>query len=200
MKHFEMPEVAAVTHTMRVTPDYLDKQKFPFLKMPYAFNLCGGGPDKSTAIVLEAFSKLPQYTVVIMCNWNYSNHGVWLRKMYSSFTNIIMLDAATSLRETMLLQSNCFLYLQGEIHNSNPAALPEAMQSGLPVVAFADEANKTVTGNKAFYFETAEDLKVIILQKTITDLKEMGTALKTIAADALYQMAHSENSIAALLN
>ena len=169
----------------QLKPGYNDKLKFPFLKMPYAFKLCEGSPVESTSIVLEAFSKLPQYTLVVMCNWNYSENGVWLRKMYAAFSNIIMLDAAYSLREIALLKANSFIYLHGAKESSTKAALLDAMQSGLPIVAFDEPVNQVATDNKAIYFKNAGDLKNIILQKTITDLKKLGADMKTIAAGLL---------------
>lgn len=200
MKNFDAQEADRITGISRLNPDYYDKQKFPFLKMPYAFKLCEGGPGESTAIVLEAFSKLPQYTVVVMCNWNYSEHGVWLRKIYSSFTNIIMLDAAYSLRETVLLRANCFLYIHGEKSGPANTALLEAMYSALPVVAFAEPANKTTTGNKACYFENSEGLKNIILQKTITDFKKMGADMQAIAAGCINPSVYTDANNPLLLN
>jgi hypothetical protein len=181
MKKIEAQFTERIPDTAQLHPHYYDKLKFPFVKMPYAFKLCEGSPVESTAVVLEAFSKLPQYTLVVMCNWNYSENGVWLRKMYGAFSNIIMLDAAYSLREISMLKANCFLYLHGAKNSSTKTALLEAMHCGLPVIAFAEPANQAATGNKASYFKTADELKNIILQKKIADLKKMGAEMKAIA-------------------
>lgn len=200
MKNSAVQVGGSISDTNRLIPDYYDKLKFPFLKMPYAFKLCEGAPGKSTAMVLEAFSKLPQYTLVVMCNWNYSEQGAWLRKMYASFTNIILLDAAYSLRETILLRANCLLYIQGENRDSSSTALLEAMYSSLPVAAFDEPANQNSTGNIAWYFETAEALQKIILQKSITDFKKLGAAMKTIAAAGNYPFARADSYSAVPVN
>ncbi|MCU0323619.1 MAG: DUF1972 domain-containing protein [Chitinophagaceae bacterium] len=122
-------------HTMQVKAEPEDKQKYPFLTMPYAFKVCRIEPENNIHVVLEAFSKLPQHTLVMVGNWKNGEYGIELRKQYQSFSNIILLDPIYNQRELDLLRSNCLVYVHGHSAGGTNPSLVEAMYLGLPVIA-----------------------------------------------------------------
>lgn len=168
-------------HTMQVKAEPDDKQKYPFLAMPYAFKVCRIEPENNIHVVLEAFSKLPQHTLVMVGNWKNGEYGIELRKQYQSFSNIILLDPIYNQRELDLLRSNCLVYVHGHSAGGTNPSLVEAMYLGLPVIAYSVTYNKTTTENQAFYFKNADELTAIIANTRLAAYKEKAAILKEIA-------------------
>jgi len=168
-------------HTMQVKAETEDKQKYPFLSMPYAFKVCRIEPENNIHVVLEAFSKLPQHTLVMVGNWKNGEYGIELRKQYEPFSNIILLDPIYNQRELDLLRSNCLVYVHGHSAGGTNPSLVEAMYLGLPVIAYSVTYNKTTTENQAFYFKNADELTAIIANTRLSAYKEKAAILKEIA-------------------
>ncbi|MFM9907794.1 MAG: DUF1972 domain-containing protein, partial [Chitinophagaceae bacterium] len=72
-------------HTIKVKPTDRDKEMYPFLCLPYAFKVCRIEPENNIHIVLEAFSKMNKYTLVMIGNWNNSEYGKNLKNKYAAF-------------------------------------------------------------------------------------------------------------------
>lgn len=175
--------IAGVT---RLKPTFADKLKYSFLKMPYACKVCEKAPGESTAAILEAFTLLPQYKLVVAANWGSTKKANELYEKYSKAANVILLHKPALQRDIRLITENCFVYIQGAGGNSI-ASLSCAMMAGLPVIAYNDEENIKLTNRKALYFSTANELQKIILEKTITDLKKTGIEMYKSAQKILTQ-------------
>lgn len=170
----------------RLKPTFADKLKYSFLKMPYACKVCEKAPDESTAAILEAFTLLPQYKLVVAANWSSTKKANELYKKYSRAANVILLHKPALQRDVRLITENCFVYIQDAGGNSI-ASLSCAMLAGLPVIAYKDEENIKLTNHKALYFSTANELQKIILEKNITDLKKTGAEMYKSAQMILTQ-------------
>jgi glycosyltransferase involved in cell wall biosynthesis len=168
-------------HTMQVKAEPEDKQKYPFISMPYAFKVCRIEPENNIHVVLEAFSKLPQHTLVMVGNWKNGEYGIELHKQYQAFSNIILLGPIYNQRELDLLRSNCLVYVHGHSAGGTNPSLVEAMYLGLPVIAYSVTYNKTTTENQAFYFKNADELTTIIANTRLAAYKEKAAILKEIA-------------------
>jgi len=168
-------------HTLKVKPNQKDKLEFTFLSRPYAFKVCRIEPENNVHEVLEAFSRLPKYLLVIVGNWNNSEYGAEIRKKYEVFANIILLDPIYNQRKLDLLRGNAFIYIHGHSAGGTNPSLVEAMYLGLPIVAYGVSYNKTTTENKAFYFKDNNDLKLLIENSTVAELKAMGNEMESIA-------------------
>ena len=168
-------------HTIKATPTAADKEKYPFLKNPYAFKVCRIEPENNIAIVLGAFSKLPKHTMVMVGNWNNSQYGKEIRQQFSQFQNIILLDPIYNQRELDVLRGNCYLYVHGHSAGGTNPSLVEAMYLGLPMMVYGVSYNRTTTEGKALYFRSEEELITLINTQKIADLKKVARVMSEIA-------------------
>lgn len=164
-----------------VKPSAADKAKYAFLKLPFAFARCMEAPGQSFEIMLEAFSKLPQYVLVASCNWSSNAYAQALYKTYSSCSNIHMLDPLSDPREINMLGSSSFIYVHGCTGTQESLQLAKAMVLGLPVIVYYSTGNRALTANKAFYYSTAAELREIVFTKSVIDLRMLGMQMRNIA-------------------
>ena len=168
-------------HTLQVSPTQADTEKYPFLKMPYAMKVCRIEPENNVQEVLEAFSQLSRHTLVVIGNWKNSSYGKILREKYSTFRNLILLDPIYDQRTLDVIRGNALLYVHGHSAGGTNPSLVEAMYLGLPVFAFGVSYNRTTTEQKARYFQKAADLKTLVEETSISEIKEIGASMKEIA-------------------
>ncbi|MEN7549952.1 DUF1972 domain-containing protein [Rapidithrix thailandica] len=168
-------------HTIKTFPSQEDKEKYPFLHASYAFKVCRIEPENNVHKVLEAFSKLPSHTMVIVGNWKNSDYGRNLRVQYSQYPNIILLDPIYEQRTLDMLRGNAKLYIHGHSAGGTNPSLVEAMYLGLPVIAYNVSYNKTTTESKAKYFSTSTELKELVQNITAADLVLMAASMGEIA-------------------
>lgn len=168
-------------HTIKVMPTEEDREKYPFLKFPYAFKVCRIEPENNIGMVLEAFSTLTNYKLVMVGNWNNSAYGKEMRAKYEGFANIIMLDPIYDQRELDVIRGNCLLYVHGHSAGGTNPSLVEAMYLGLPVMAFGVSYNRATTEGKALYFDSEEALRCLVVGQKICDLKKIGNTMYEIA-------------------
>lgn len=168
-------------HISAIKPTVADKELYPFLAKPYAFKVCHVEPRNNIHLVLDAFSKMNKYTLVMMGNWKSSSYATALRQQYSDFSNLVLLDTPDEQRQLDLIRGNAYVYIHGHSTGSTNSLLVEAMYLGLPILSFDAPANRTTTENKAFYFKTVEDLINIIGSTRIGELKAKSVLMKEIA-------------------
>ncbi len=166
---------------------------FPFLKNDYILALGRIQSDNNVEMLLEAFSKTTD-TFVYIGNWNVSKYSVALRKKYSSYSNLIMLDAIYDLNVLDIIRSNCKFYMHAHSAGGTNPSLVEAMHYNIPILCYDNEFNNNTTKHKAFYFKSEEQ----ILQ-LINDLKKNPDLSSKVANDqiAIAKEFYSWKSIAA---
>jgi glycosyltransferase involved in cell wall biosynthesis len=158
-----------------------DKAEYPFLKLPYAFKVCRIEPENNVGTVLEAFSQLPKYTLVVVGNWKNSAYGIALREQYKAFSNLILLDPIYDQRTLDALRGNAMVYIHGHSAGGTNPSLVEAMYLGLPVLAYGVSYNRTTTEHKALYFKDDNDLKWLIENTSVPELKALGETMGAVA-------------------
>lgn len=168
-------------HTMQVKATKQDQKDFTFLKAPYAFKVCRIEPENNVHHILEAFSQLPKYPIVMISNWKNSEYGIKLKKKYQEFSNIILLDSIYNQRTLDLIRGNATLYIHGHTAGGTNPSLVEAMYLGLPIMSYNVSYNKTTTEDKALYFKNVEELKTLITNTSMKTLKEQGKTMMSIA-------------------
>ncbi len=171
----------AQAHPVVVKPSASDRAKYSFLKLPFAFAQCTTEPGQPFEIMLEAFSKLPQYVLVVCCNWSSSAYASMLYETYSSFSNIHMLEPVSSQQEADMLRASSFVYVHGCKDKKDCLQLAKSMLLGLPVIVYYSACNRLLTGNKAFYYSTSSELQEIVFKKSVIDLQLQGMQMKGIA-------------------
>ena len=185
-------------HTLQVKPDAMDKKEFPFLNMPYAFKVCRIEPENNIHEVLEAFAQLPKYTLVMVGNWDDSEYGSSVRNKYKSYPNIFLFDPIYDQRKLDVIRGNAILYIHGHSAGGTNPALVEAMGLGLPIITYGVSYNRTTTENKALYFKNHKDLKDLIENTSINELKRIGIIMKSVA-QRRYTWAHIAKKYKALV-
>lgn len=168
-------------HTLTVKPVAEDFQKYPFLKEPYAVKVCRIEPENNVHLVLEAFARIKERTLVIVGNWNNSDYGRKLKKEYATVKNIVLLDPVYDQREIDLIRGNAALYIHGHSAGGTNPSLVEAMYLGLPVLAFKVSYNITTTEAKARYFLSVDELVDLLNSTQPEILKKIAYNMKAIA-------------------
>ena len=168
-------------HTVSVSPNEKDFEKYPFLQNEYAVKVCRIEPENNVHLVLEAFKKHISKTLVIVGNWENSPYGKKLRETYNSCANIYLLDPIYNQREIDLIRGNAHLYIHGHSAGGTNPSLVEAMYLGLPVISYNVSYNKTTTEGKAIYFDTTEDLVTILEKMNPEVARQLKLTMKSIA-------------------
>jgi len=168
-------------HTLKITPASKDIECYPFLSAPYAFNVCRIEPENNIHVVLAAFSRMNDWPLVMIGNWENSEYGRKLRQQYGGGKLLILLDPIYDQARLDLIRGNASLYVHGHSAGGTNPSLVEAMYLSLPVIAFHVSYNKTTTENKAWYFSCEEDLIGIVRSATPADLRNKALLMKEIA-------------------
>jgi len=135
---------------------------FPSSGKMYALSVCRIEPENNIHTILNAFSKIDDFPLVIVGNWNNSSYGRDLRAEYRDYKNIFLLDAIYEEHKLNALRSNCYVYIHGHSAGGTNPSLVEAMSLKLPVIAYDVSYNRATTEGKAIYFKDSEDLMLKI--------------------------------------
>lgn len=148
----------------------------------YAIAVCRIEPENNVHLILDAFSRLPNFDILFIGNWNNSDFGTNLRDTYSQFKNIMMIDPIYDPERLGKLRSNASLYIHGHSAGGTNPSLVEAMSLGLPVISFDCNFNRFTTHNKARFFQDAKSLEDIVSNISKPELHTVGLTMKDIAS------------------
>lgn len=137
--------------------------------------------DNNIGHMCEAFleANLP---LVVIGNWQNSEYGNRLKKKYDNVSNLILLEAIYDKVELNRIRSNCMLYVHGHSAGGTNPALVEAMNLGLPILAYSNEFNEYTTGGLARYWKNVEELTELLKNLDIDWLNECGQKMLEYAA------------------
>lgn len=165
-------------------------EKYPFCKEPYACTVCRIEPENNVHEILKAFSKIKEkdfdaFTkqLVIVGNWQKSEYGKELKEQYSKYSNIHLLEPIYEPHEVNWIRSNASLYVHGHSAGGTNPSLVEAMNFGLPILAFDCVYNRATTENKCLYWKEDEAIiKLLntsqqVLESIAKNMKELGNSL-----------------------
>ncbi len=168
-------------HAVDVLPTYKNFEEYPFLQKKYAFSVCRIEPENNIHLILGAFyrSEMP---LVFVGNWKNSKYGRDLVRKYAKTEHIILLNPIYDEHKINMLRSNATLYLHGHSAGGTNPSLVEAMNLGLPVLAYNVSYNKATTKNAAYYFSSSSEL-IRLVEGYNAEYKRMGKGLKVIAEE-----------------
>lgn len=169
-------------HTkLNVSPSEQDLITYPFLSKSYAVKVCRIEPENNVSTILKVFSENPEHHLVVVGNWENSPYGKDLKRTFSVFENISILDPIYDQHTLDIIRGNASLYIHGHSAGGTNPSLVEAMFLGLPVISYGVSYNRTTTGDQAFYFSNEEELKILLKTLTKNDLKNCSLKMKKIA-------------------
>ncbi len=160
-------------------------EKYPFLKEAYYVGVARAQPDNNIDVILEAFSQIPDKSLVFVANWDVSDYGKSLKEKYSKISNIHLVDAIYDLQILDQIRSNCVAYIHAQSSGGTNPSLVEAMYLELPIIASDVNFNRYTTQDKAFYFGNADELVDKIKYNDINEYTKCAHDMKMIA-DKVY--------------
>ncbi|MPX92118.1 DUF1972 domain-containing protein [Salinivibrio sp. VYel1] len=146
----------------------------------YALGLCRIEPENNVNMILEAFAQSSE-KLKFVGNWNASEFGRNLKKEYSIFENIDLIDPIYDLDELFKLRSCCSLYLHGHSAGGTNPSLVEMMHFGVPIFCFDCSFNRYSTEEKADYFSNSDDLLAMLNRHEDDTLLQNALDMKRIA-------------------
>lgn len=159
------------------------KEKYKIGNQNYAFKVCRIEPENNIDLILEAFKDL-DFKLIIIGNWEFSAYGINLRKRYSKYENLLLLNPIYHQQTLDELRANCGVYVHGHSVGGTNPSLVEAMNLGLYCIVFDVDYNIETTENKAIYFKNADELKKIISDFICKDIEveKLKEEMKEIAS------------------
>ncbi|MEM8889566.1 MAG: DUF1972 domain-containing protein, partial [Bacteroidota bacterium] len=158
-----------------------EEKKYPFQPQEYAFKVARIEPENNVHLILEAFSQLSDKKLVLVGNWEHSNYSKTLRKQYANFPNLFLLDPIYDQHKLDALRSNCRLYVHGHQAGGTNPSLVEAMNLGLPIVAFDVSFNRESMLHQGMYFSNVPQLLTRLLNTEDSTLHKLGNTMLRIA-------------------
>ena len=169
-------------NALAIRNDKLLYDEFGLKPQEYCFMGARIEPENNVEMLLEAFGQTPEQKLAIAGNWQKSEFGRTMREKYKKYSNIIALDFIADVNKLSLLRSSCKLYVHGHSVGGTNPSLVEAMNIGLPIVAYGKTPfNRGTTEHKAIYFDNLDELKNIISSLDTINLESVGAAMKEIA-------------------
>lgn len=154
----------------------------------YYLSLCRIEPENNVAMILESF-KNSSLKIKFMGNWNNSEYGRSLKKQYSAYPNIELLDPIYDVDKLFSLRQECKGYIHGHSAGGTNPSLVEIMHFAKPVFAYDCDFNRYTTENEACFFSSAEELNESLKKFEGQTLVISGDRMKAIA-DENYTWSH----------
>ena len=167
-------------HVSKIEDDSL-YEKYPFCKNPYSVTVCRIEPENNIHKILEAFSQLPEQHLVMVGNWKNGEYGSELKEKYSKFSNIHLLDPIYESHTINWIRSNASVYVHGHSAGGTNPSLVEAMNFGLPILAFDCVYNKETTENACLYWKDSKDI-IEIMNNNTNDFDSIAKQMKQIGS------------------
>ena len=169
-------------HVSSIKPSSDLAKKFRFLNEEnYFISVSRAQEDNNLHLLLKAFSMMPDKNLVLISNWDKFEYGIKLKKQYSNFNNLFLVDAIYNLSVLDVLRSNAKAYIHSHTYCGTAPSLVEAMNLGLAIISYDVDTNKKTTENMAKYFKTSNDLVTIINNISNSEIHILGNKMKEIA-------------------
>jgi glycosyltransferase involved in cell wall biosynthesis len=123
----------------------------------FALAICRIEPENNVEMILHAFSQTDKQLKFIG-NWDGSEFGQIMKKQYSTFANIDIIDPIYDIEQLASLRSSCSFYVHGHSAGGTNPSLVEMMHFGKPILCFDCNYNRASTEDMANFFTNSNDL------------------------------------------
>jgi len=165
-------------HAMTAETCALDLGALP---TKFAFSVCRIEPENNVHMILDAFSRVGNYALVMVGNWNNGEYGRKLRERYASCPNLTLLDPIYELGTLKMLRSLASIIVHGHSAGGTNPSLVEAMHFGKAILAFDCGYNHSTTENRALFFKTSEDIVRAVKDLEPAAAETIGLEMREIA-------------------
>ena len=143
----------------------------------YALALCRIEPENNVELILKAFSQTDK-KLQFIGNWDNSVFGRRLKKEYSLFSNIEIVDPIYDVSVLFERRKKCSLYIHGHSAGGTNPSLVEMMHFSKSILAYDCDYNRASTENRASFFANEAEL-IKLIQRS--DIIENGADMLDIA-------------------
>ncbi|WP_240354289.1 DUF1972 domain-containing protein [Pectobacterium brasiliense] len=148
--------------------------------IPYFLSICRIEPENNVEMILDSFSQCTQHRLKFVGNWDKSEYGRRLKRKFSTYDNIEIIDPIYDINILYELRSQCVGYVHGHSAGGTNPSLVEAMHFAKIIFAYDCNFNRFTTEDACCYFSNAESLARQI--KDIGDERcAIGETMKNIA-------------------
>ncbi len=134
-----------------------------FFEKSYIFSVCRIEPENNVHMCLALAAKT-NHPLIFIGNWNRSKYGLELRKKYSQYSNICLLDPIYDPKILGSFRSNAKIYFHGHTVGGTNPSLVEAMSLGLNIIAHDNVFNRFTTGDLVYYFSNQKSLNEVLFE------------------------------------
>ncbi len=146
-------------------------------KQGYALTLCRIEPENNCHLILEAFSATSK-RLNFVGNWDSSEYGRNLKRRFSEFKNIQIIDPIYNEKKLQRLRQGATLYIHGHSAGGTNPSLVEMMFFDLPIICYDCSFNRVTTENLASYFKSVDELVSLISVNNQTNTQPMRSLAK----------------------
>lgn len=141
----------------------------------YALALCRIEPENNVELILKAFSK-SEKRLKFIGNWNSSEYGMDMKRRFSGYSNIEILDPIYNITKLFEIRRACSFYVHGHSAGGTNPSLVEMMHFNKSILAFDCNYNRATTEGQCQYFSDVDGL--VSMVKNFSDV---GIGLKMLA-------------------
>lgn len=156
------------------------KKVYSFLNGKYALVVARIQSDNNIEMSIQGCLNY-RYPLVVIGNWNSCQYGIELRRKYSAYDNIIMLDAIYDQRVLNIIRSNAHVYIHGHSGGGTNPSLVEIMHLKVPVICFNNQYNNYTTEDKSLYYNNYLELETLLNNITERDIERIKNELYEVA-------------------
>lgn len=147
----------------------------------YTFSVCRIEPENNIHVILEAFSTMLDFPLVIVGNWNSSNYGRELRSRFQIFKHLLLLDQIYDPAILNFLRRSALAFVHGHSAGGTNPSLVEAMHFGKIIMMYDCSFNRSTAENCGAYFDTVHNLRLLIGEVLTVNQDQRGLKLKEVA-------------------
>ena len=123
----------------------------------YSLAICRIEPENNCEMILQTYACSTQ-PLVFIGNWSKNHYGIDLKRRYSTFANITIIESLYDLDTLYALRVHSKYYIHGHSAGGTNPSLVEAMLCGCNIIAYDVIYNRETTEHQAHYFSNPDEL------------------------------------------